>query len=144
VTAVRFFKTYFRAVPNQLTMLLTLSGYRPHLKPQTSDFVLILGLDWCGSTIQSKLVPRSSLVDNSLTRSFFQEWISKCCWYEVIGGARPIHKLKSRGDAIKKSVSNLRLEPQSTSVLAEIQAFNEELREVESYCAYLQASPVIF
>ncbi len=121
-------------------MLLTTTGYRPHLKPQTSDFVHIIGLDWCGSTIKSKLVPHSSLQDHHLTENFWQEWRLMCCWYEVIGGARPIHKLKSRSESIRKLISSLRLEPQSNTVLSQIQALNEELLHVESHAAYLQVS----
>jgi hypothetical protein len=113
------------------------------MQQHTSDYILILGLDWCGSTIQTKLVPKSRLIEHPVAKSFWQEWTSKCCWYEVVGSARSIQKLKFRREATMKKISNLKLEPQSTSVLAQIKALNEELREVESYSAYLQASPQV-
>ena len=121
-----------------MALVSTTAGYRQHLSPKKpSSLTEVIGFDWGGSIIEYQLVPFASLDGDGMAR-FWERWSELCSWYQILGGSRPIQRLKNRSESIAKQISQLRLEPQSQTVSNQIQSLNEEKRNLEGHIKFLQ------
>jgi hypothetical protein len=121
-----------------VSLIATTSGLRQQLNSkEKSNLAEVIGFDWCGSIIEYKLVPFADLNKEELAK-FWQEWSLLCCWYEIVGGSRPIQKLRNKIESCVKKINQLLLEPQSQLVSDQMKLLSEEKRNIEGHIQFLQ------